>query len=237
MMKQTKMLLAKIWWLGRATATVMGVAVLFAVVLGVATTALAAVPGDPFKLGQTNTINNMSTLVGSVNNAMLKIDNYDAGGSATALDLRVEPGQAPMKVDSGTKVDKLNADKLDGKDESAFLGTDEQAASAANSDELNSFEANELVRVAYFADDRPLASGSDVGKVATTKINAPSKGFLVIDASSDFLAQYRSDDDLDARNDVVCRIKVDDEVASGSRRFSWITSGMPTATRIVRPTR
>lgn len=85
-----------------------------AVVLGAATTALAAVPGDPFKLGNVNTIDRISQLVGTNNNAMLKIDNDSAGPAATALDLQVERGKAPMRVDSITKVANLNADRVDG---------------------------------------------------------------------------------------------------------------------------
>lgn len=42
-------LLRRVLWLGRGTATAMGIAVMLAAVLGVATTALAAVPGDPLK--------------------------------------------------------------------------------------------------------------------------------------------------------------------------------------------
>jgi hypothetical protein len=110
-----KKILRRMLWLGRGTATVMGLAVMLAVVLGVATTALGAVPGDPFKLGRINTIDRLSILVGSVNNPMLKIDNDSTGANATALDLEVEPGKAPMKVDSRTKVANLNSDRLDGK--------------------------------------------------------------------------------------------------------------------------
>ena len=108
-------LVTKVLWLGRGTATMMGVAVLVAVVLEISTTALAAVPGDPFKLGRQNTIDALSRMVGTVNDAMLRIDNNSTGASATALELRVEPGQPPMKVDSGTKVGELNADELDGR--------------------------------------------------------------------------------------------------------------------------
>jgi hypothetical protein len=36
---------------------------------------LAAVPGDPFKLGRINTIGKITQLVSSADSAMLKIDN------------------------------------------------------------------------------------------------------------------------------------------------------------------
>jgi hypothetical protein len=47
--------------IGRAAALAIGVGVMVALVLGVATVALAAVPGDPFRLGQLNVINNATT--------------------------------------------------------------------------------------------------------------------------------------------------------------------------------
>ena len=45
-------------------ALVIGAVVISAVVLGVATVALAAAPGDPFRLGQVNAINKVTKLVG-----------------------------------------------------------------------------------------------------------------------------------------------------------------------------
>jgi len=98
-----------------------GLAVMLALVLGVATTALAVVPGDPFRLGQTNGIDAMSTLVGNVAGTMLRVDNNSTGAGATALDLRVEEGKPPMKVNSATRVALLNADKVDGKDSAQFF--------------------------------------------------------------------------------------------------------------------
>lgn len=120
-MKLTKTILARIWWLGRGTATMMGVAMMLAVVLGVGTTALAAAAGDPFKLGRLNSIDTMSTLVGSVDGALLRVNN---NGNGPALDLRVEEGEAPMNVNSTTRVNGLNADQLDGKDSTVFVPTD-----------------------------------------------------------------------------------------------------------------
>lgn len=63
----------------------------------------------------------MSKLVGSVAGPSLKVDNNSAEASATALDLQVQPGKAPMKVNSDRRVANLNADKLDGQDASAFM--------------------------------------------------------------------------------------------------------------------
>jgi hypothetical protein len=58
--------------------------------------------------------NHVKSLVGSVAGPSLLIDNNSTNATATALDLQVEAGKTPMKVNSDTKVANLNADKLDG---------------------------------------------------------------------------------------------------------------------------
>ncbi len=104
---------SKAMWVGRTTATVIGLAIALAVVLGVATMALAAVPGDPFKLGKINSINRVSTLVGSVAGPLLKVDN---NGGGPALRLEANSGKPPVVVNAGAgKATNLNADKLDRK--------------------------------------------------------------------------------------------------------------------------
>ena len=112
---------SKAMWVGRTTAAVMGLAVALALVLGVATVALAAVPGDPFKLGRINSIDNLSTLVGSASGALLRINNE---GSGPAIDLRVKEGETPMNVNSTTKVKSLNADQLDDHGANDFFSED-----------------------------------------------------------------------------------------------------------------
>jgi hypothetical protein len=108
---------SKVMWVGRATVFLVGLAVVFAVVLGLASAALAGTGvGAAFNLGKTNTVNRLSQLVGSTDNPMLRLTNKSTGADATALTLQVEPGHAPMRVNSGTAVDNLNADQVDGKD-------------------------------------------------------------------------------------------------------------------------
>lgn len=126
-----KTIFPKVMWIGRATVFTVGLAVTLALMLGITTTALAAVPGDPFKLGKSNIINRLSALVGSTADAMLKVDNNGAG---TALDLRVEPGKPPMKVNSGTQVANLNADRLDGNTAEDFYFYDEKVNDAWHAD-------------------------------------------------------------------------------------------------------
>jgi hypothetical protein len=66
-------------------------------------------------------VNAITKLVGSVAGPSLQIDNNSADANATALDLQVESGRAPMKVNSSAKVANLNSDKLDNLDASAFV--------------------------------------------------------------------------------------------------------------------
>ena len=113
---------SKVAWVGRATIFFVGLAVVLAVVLGLASAALAGTEvGDAFNLGKTNTVNRISQLVGSTDNPMLRVDNNNVGTGATALTLQVEPGQAPMKVNSSTQVSNLNADLVDGRSASSFV--------------------------------------------------------------------------------------------------------------------
>jgi len=117
----TRSIFSKVMWVGRATVFVVGLAVILALTVGLATTALAGTgAGARFQLGQTNTVNAITKLVGSVAGPSLRIDNNSTNAAATALDLRVEPGKAPMKVNSSANVANLNSDMLDGKSAEAI---------------------------------------------------------------------------------------------------------------------
>ena len=62
--------------IARGTALTLGVALMLALVLGVASTALAGTGvGAPFDLGKTNTVNALSKLAGNVAGPSLLIDN------------------------------------------------------------------------------------------------------------------------------------------------------------------
>jgi hypothetical protein len=77
--------------------------------------------GGVFNLGVSNSVNAITALTGSVAGPSMRITNNSANAGARALDLQVATGKAPMTVNSGTKVTNLNADKVDGKDSSAFF--------------------------------------------------------------------------------------------------------------------
>jgi len=95
---------SKVMRVGRAAVFCVGLAVIVALVLGVATAAFGD-DGDFFKVGRTNLASAISTLSRS--------------GAGPALSLKVGSG-APLAVNSTTKVAKLNADRLDDMDSRAF---------------------------------------------------------------------------------------------------------------------
>jgi hypothetical protein len=116
----TRTIFGKVMWVGRTTVFLVGLTVMLAVFFGFGTAALAAVPGDPFKLGRINAVDALTQLIGTRNNALLRIENNSKGPDATALDLQVDPKKPPMKTNSLTKVDNLHADLLDGRSANQF---------------------------------------------------------------------------------------------------------------------
>jgi hypothetical protein len=115
---RVRTVVSRLLWAGRLTSSLVGLALLLAFAVGLGTTALAAVPGAPLRLGQSNTINAVTSLAGRSGAALLRLDNDGAG---PALALQVEPGNPPLTVNAGAgKATNLNADRLDGLDEKAF---------------------------------------------------------------------------------------------------------------------
>ncbi len=111
----------KVMWVGRATVFVVGLSMILAVVLSVASTALAG-NLDPLKIGSLKNVATKTTaLVGKVATGSAFMVKNPSGGSA--LGLQVNAGQAPLTVnpEAGTATN-LDADKLDGKDSNQFLG-------------------------------------------------------------------------------------------------------------------
>ncbi len=100
---------SKVLWVGRATVFLVGLAVILALVFGVASTAFGhGGYAGLFHLGHNNNASNPSTLTKS--------------GAGPALSLRVGSG-APLAVNSGVKVANLNADKVDGQSFTCPSGT------------------------------------------------------------------------------------------------------------------
>jgi hypothetical protein len=108
-------------WLGRATSTVVGLAILFALAIGAANSALAHTNVDN-KLFHLDHNNNVATaltkLTGTLSGAVFKLDN---NGTGPALFLEANTGRAPLVVNAGAgKATNLNADKLDDREASSF---------------------------------------------------------------------------------------------------------------------
>jgi hypothetical protein len=118
----TRIIFGKVMWVGRATIFLVGLAVILALTVGLASAALAGTGvGATFNLGNTNTVNALSSLVGSVAGPALTVDNNSSVAGATALRLEVEPGKPPMTVNSTAEVHGLNVDSLDNRNSSEFL--------------------------------------------------------------------------------------------------------------------
>ena len=117
-----KSAVSKMMWVGRTTVFLIGLAVILALVFGAASMAFAG-NGDPWRLGQNNVATAITVLGGAagVDGPMVRLTNNNGGTDDTALELGVQSGEPPMKVNSSTKVANLNADQLDGKDSRDFF--------------------------------------------------------------------------------------------------------------------
>ena len=98
---------SKVAWVGRAASMVFGLAIVLALMVGVASAAFGA-NGDFFKVGRSNVATAVSTLT--------------RRGAGPALSLKVGSG-APLAVNSSNKVANLNADRLDGLDSTRLVET------------------------------------------------------------------------------------------------------------------
>ncbi len=113
--------LSKVAWVGRTASMVFGLALVMALVVGVASAAFGA-NGQAWILGRANVATAITSLGGTlgVNGPMLAITNNNEGTNDTALALNVQSGEAPMQVNSPTKVANLNADRIDNREASSF---------------------------------------------------------------------------------------------------------------------
>jgi hypothetical protein len=94
---------------------VFGLALVLALMFGVASMALGATGGN-FILGKANSAGALSKLTANIANPALSLINTSTGAGASALNLQVAPTKPPLKVNSSQKVANLNADKVDGHD-------------------------------------------------------------------------------------------------------------------------
>jgi hypothetical protein len=119
-----KSALGKVMWVGRATVFVVGLAVILAMVVGVASAAFGA-NLDNFIIGNgiNNTTKNIASLTsrltmgGTASAPGLQVTQQSTGTGASGVGITVPSGKAPIKVNSAAgKATNLNADKLDGQD-------------------------------------------------------------------------------------------------------------------------
>jgi hypothetical protein len=126
------------------------------IVLAATTASAGSGVGASFSLGQTNTVNEKSTLTGAKGGAMLDIVNTSTQAGSVPLKLEAAIGKPPMVVNSSVKVVNLNADKIDG------------------------FHANGLGRVQSSSNDT-LSSSSSTDTELSVTITAPANGFVRLD--------------------------------------------------------
>jgi hypothetical protein len=105
--------------LGRATAVPVVLAVMLVVVFGASPASAHKGYKGLLHLGHKSAVAKVTTLVGKVATGSSLVVQNPSGGSA--LRLQVNAGQAPLTVNATAgKATNLNADRLDGKDSSAF---------------------------------------------------------------------------------------------------------------------
>ena len=112
--------LGKVAWVGRTASMVFGLALVMALVIGLASTAWSATGGN-FVLGKANVATTVSKLTASIAGPALTLVNRSTDAAATALNVSVAEGKAPIKVNAaaGTATG-LSADELDGMDSAAY---------------------------------------------------------------------------------------------------------------------
>jgi hypothetical protein len=130
---------SRVAWVGRTASMVFGLALVLALIVGVSSMAFGA-DGGNFILGENNAATALTRLTGNVNGSAMQVVNNNADPNDTALNLSVQSGEAPMRVNSAAKVTNLNSDKVDGQEASAFLGVNAKAADADNLDGNDSSE-------------------------------------------------------------------------------------------------
>jgi hypothetical protein len=130
---------SKVMWVGRATVFLVGLAVILAVMFGVASAAFGTNGGN-FILGQNNTANLLTKLSGQVpGGAALQVVNTRAEPGSRGLQVTVAENKPPILVNATAgKAANLNADKLDGKSEADFYAAGSKVADSAHAEQADS---------------------------------------------------------------------------------------------------
>jgi hypothetical protein len=174
----------KVIWAGRATSTLLGLAVLLAVLFGVATTALGATGGN-FILGKGNSAGATTKLTSAAGTTLQLINNGTAA-AATALNLTVPSGKAPLRVNATAgKATNLNADKVDGFEGASFVqggGTASQGKEAipAGDNRTVLTTSNPNIQVRYIC----AMNTSEAGSLYISSPGATEDLNILIDSST-----------------------------------------------------
>ncbi len=182
---------------GKATVFCVGLAVLLGLGFALAGSALAADPGDPFRLGKSNEIDALTRLVGTRATPLLQVKN-DGG---PALNLVAPAGKAPFLVSAGAGlVTNLDADRLDGRDSGAFMpGTLVQVQNPQPSEGTALADGTRFIDVSCPAGSRLLSGGPaniDAGTIVLESFpGAPS--------TNSWRTRIQNDGSLDAFSTVV----------------------------------
>ena len=175
-MTPTKATLLRLWRLTRTTSMVVGLAVMLALVAGVASLAVARTPSG----GET-----ASAILKGVSNTETAVTTLINQGTGAALSLRVRPGDPPLTVnaDAGTATN-LSADKLDGKDATAFVSATD--GKAPDSDKLDGKDSTEFLGANAKAADSDLLDGRDSSDYLGANAKAADSDKLDGKDSTDF---------------------------------------------------
>jgi len=166
-----------------------------------------AVTGGNFLLGKANSASSKTSLSAPIANRALQVTNTSTEAGAAALGLTTASGHPPLIVNSGTKVQNLNADDLDGQDASALDEVQQFSATTAfNSDVIEMITVGGLTlsRSTTFNDgiqtvfcDLELSSGNGgrYDAVITTSFTSPPsvKRGQFTPITNDVLAHVPSD--------------------------------------------
>jgi hypothetical protein len=150
----------KVLWLGRATSTTVGLAILLTLVIGVASAAFGGNGGN-FLLGRKNVATLLTKLGGEkgANGAMLEVQNNNVDPDDTALRLKVQPGEPPMAVNSSAMVQNLNVDLVDGFSASAFLKNSVYRTEAPSDQGTTLGDGSKVKTMSCLPGDRLLTGG------------------------------------------------------------------------------
>jgi hypothetical protein len=149
----------KVAWVGRTASMVFGLALVMALLLGLASMAWGAAPTKGnFVLGTSNVASAVTQLTANVSGPALNLINNSTAATATALNLDVAQGHAPLTVNSSQKVANLNVDQVDGKSDTDFYAA---GSTVADSEKLDNKDSTDFYAAGSKVADSEKLDGQD----------------------------------------------------------------------------